>query len=261
VRAPGGLARGDDDSADATAGEAAAGEAAPGDIAAGYTADRIRAAEAPLLAAGAQLMRVAAAGLARECRAVAPDGPVLVLVGAGNNGGDALLAAAELAREGRAVHVVRTADRIHGAGARQAAEADVRITAAEDLDDRAVADLGRASALVVDGILGIGTTASPALRGEARRVVAALLPVVTAAGGPLVVACDIPSGVGCDDGAVPDPTVLPADVTVTFGAGKAGLMREPARSLAGRVVLVDVGLDLAGVAPAVPAPGAGDPPR
>lgn len=221
----------------------------------GYAAADIRAAEAPLLAAGAQLMRVAAAGLARTCREVAPAGTVLVLVGAGSNGGDALLAAAELAREGRRVRVIRTAARIHEAGAAQAAAAGVRIDRAEELDDAAVAALGASSALVVDGILGIGTTASPALRGEARRVVAALLPVVEADDGPRVVACDLPSGVGCDDGAVPDPTVLPADVTVTFGAGKAGLLREPAHALAGRVVVVDVGLDLAGVAPtAVAAP-------
>jgi NAD(P)H-hydrate epimerase len=217
----------------------------------GYAAADIRAAEAPLLAAGAQLMRVAAAGLARTCREVAPAGSVLVLVGAGNNGGDALLAAAELAREGRDVRVIRTADRIHEDGAAQATAAGVRIQPAADLDDAAVAALGRASALVVDGILGIGTTASPALRGEARRVVAALLPVVGSATGPRVVACDLPSGVGSDDGAVPDPTVLPADVTVTFGAGKAGLLREPARSLGGRIVVVDVGLDLAGRTPTV----------
>ncbi|MDQ0742749.1 NAD(P)H-hydrate epimerase [Clavibacter sp. B3I6] len=224
---------------------------APGSLADGYAAADIRAAEAPLLAAGAQLMRIAAAGLARECRALAPSGAVLVLVGAGNNGGDALLAAAELAREGRAVRVIRTADRVHERGAAQAAAAGIAVAAAEELADDEVAALGRASGLVVDGILGIGTTSSPALRGEARRVVAALLPVVAAAGGPIVVACDIPSGVGCDDGAVPDPTVLPADVTVTFGAGKAGLLREPGRALAGRVVLVDVGLDLTGATPLV----------
>ncbi|WP_043674909.1 NAD(P)H-hydrate epimerase [Clavibacter michiganensis] len=223
----------------------------PGSLADGYAADDIRAAEAPLLAAGAQLMRVAASGLARACRAEAPEGAVLVLVGAGNNGGDALLAAAELAREGREARVIRTASRIHEDGAARAADAGVRITASDDLDDDAVAALGRASALVVDGILGIGTTASPALRGEARRVVAALLPVVSADDGPRVVACDIPSGVGCDDGAVPDPTVLPADVTVTFGAGKAGLLLDPGRGFAGRVVLVDVGLDLSSATPLV----------
>ncbi|WP_328706863.1 NAD(P)H-hydrate epimerase [Clavibacter zhangzhiyongii] len=220
-------------------------------LADGYGADDIRAAEAPLLAAGAQLMRVAAAGLARECRALAPAGAVLVLVGAGNNGGDALLAAAELAREGREVRAIRTASRVHGAGAAQAAATGIAITAAEELADDRIAALGRASALVVDGILGIGTTASPALRGEARRVVAALLPVVAADDGPRVVACDLPSGIGADDGAVPDPTVLPADVTVTFGAGKAGLLRGPGRALAGRVALVDVGLDLSGTAPLV----------
>ncbi|MBP2458646.1 NAD(P)H-hydrate epimerase [Clavibacter michiganensis] len=220
-------------------------------LADGYAAADIRAAEAPLLAAGAQLMRVAAAGLARECRALAPVGPVLVLVGAGNNGGDALLAAAELAREGREVGVVRTASRIHEDGAARAIAAGVPITSADELDDATLADIARSSALVVDGILGIGATDDPALRGEGRRVVTVLLPVVTAEDGPAVIACDIPSGVGCDDGAVPDPTVLPADVTVTFGAGKPGLLRGDGRALAGRVELVDVGLDLSGVTPLV----------
>ncbi|UKF30282.1 NAD(P)H-hydrate epimerase [Clavibacter phaseoli] len=223
----------------------------PASLADGYAAADIRAAEAPLLAAGAQLMRVAAAGLARECRTLAPVGPVLVLVGAGNNGGDALLAAAELAREGREVGVIRTASRIHEDGAARAIAAGVPITSADELDDATLADIARSSALVVDGILGIGATDDPALRGEGRRVVAALLPVVTAEGGPAVIACDIPSGVGCDDGRVPDPTVLPADVTVTFGAGKPGLMRGDGRALAGRVELVDVGLDLSGVIPRV----------
>jgi NAD(P)H-hydrate epimerase len=223
----------------------------PASLADGYAAADIRAAEAPLLAAGAQLMRVAAAGLARECRTLAPNGSVLVLVGAGNNGGDALLAAAELAREGREVGVIRTASRIHEDGAARAIAAGVPITSADELDDATLADVARSSALVVDGILGIGATDDPALRGEGRRVVAALRPVVTGEVGPAVIACDIPSGVGCDDGRVPDPTVLPADVTVTFGAGKAGLLRDPARRLAGRVVIVDVGLDLSATTPLV----------
>jgi hypothetical protein len=70
---------------------------------------------------------------------------------------------------------------------------------------------------------------------------------------PLVVAVDLPSGISPDDGRVPDPTVLPADATVTMGAVKAGLLLPPASRLAGRVVLVDLGLGraLAGVEPAV----------
>jgi len=59
---------------------------------------------------------------------------------------------------------------------------------------------------------------------------------------PLVVAVDLPSGIGVDDGTVPDPTVLPANLTVTFGGCKAGLLREPAANLSGRIVVADIGL-------------------
>ena len=68
-----------------------------------------------------------------------------------------------------------------------------------------------------------------------------------------MVAVDLPSGIHPDDGSVPDPTVLPATVTVTFGAVKAGLLLEPAAGYAGRVELVDLGLgpDLATMTPLV----------
>lgn len=62
---------------------------------------------------------------------------------------------------------------------------------------------------------------------------------------PFVVAVDVPSGIDADTGAA-DDAVLPVDVTVTFGALKRGLTRDPARTLAGRVVLVDIGLGLPG---------------
>ena len=66
-------------------------------------------------------------------------------------------------------------------------------------------------------------------------------------------AVDLPSGVHPDDGSVPDPTVLRADVTVTFGAVKAGLLLEPAAEYAGRIELVDLGLgpELAAMTPLV----------
>jgi NAD(P)H-hydrate epimerase len=124
--------------------------------------------------------------------------------------------------------------------------------------------------VILDGILGIGAAASPALRGRSRDVVAHVLallergtqgPRIRAAPGgdaagsrhPLVVAVDLPSGISPDDGSVPDPTMLTADVTVTFGAVKAGLLVPPGRDHAGRVVFVDLGLGpaLAGVEPAV----------
>jgi NAD(P)H-hydrate repair Nnr-like enzyme with NAD(P)H-hydrate epimerase domain len=67
--------------------------------------------------------------------------------------------------------------------------------------------------------------------------------------GAAVVAVDLPSGVDADTGEVPDPAVLRAAVTVTFGALKPGLLREPGAGYAGRVVLVDIGLDLSGFTP------------
>jgi NAD(P)H-hydrate repair Nnr-like enzyme with NAD(P)H-hydrate epimerase domain len=68
-----------------------------------------------------------------------------------------------------------------------------------------------------------------------------------------VIAVDLPSGIHPDDGTVPDPTVLPASVTVTFGAVKAGLLLQPAAAYAGRVELVDLGLgdELAAMKPLV----------
>jgi NAD(P)H-hydrate epimerase len=203
---------------------------------AGYTAAQVRAAEQPLLDAGVPLMRQAAAALAAELRDLAPR-RVLVLVGAGDNGGDALFAAAELAAEGVTVDLLPTASRHHPEGAASALAAGARWADAADVF-RLAADAD----VVLDGILGTGTSRSPALRGAAREVVAALLPVLDSPDRPRVVAVDIPSGIGPDDGAVPDPTVLPADVTVTFGAVKAGLLLEPGSRYAGRVVLVDLGL-------------------
>ena len=86
----------------------------------------------------------------------------------------------------------------------------------------------------------------------AREVVAAAIPIVGRRGIP-VVAVDLPSGINPDDGTVPDPTVLAATVTVTFGAVKAGLLLEPAARYAGRVELIDLGLgdELARMTPLV----------
>lgn len=201
---------------------------------AGYTAAQVRTAEQPLLDAGVPLMRLAAAALAAELRDFAPR-RLLVLVGAGDNGGDALFAVADLAADGVTVDLVPTAPRHHAEGAVAALAAGAHWVDAAD-----AARLAPAADVVVDGILGTGS--SPALRGTARDVVAAILPVLDRPERPRVVAVDIPSGIGPDDGTVPDPTVLPADLTVTFGAEKAGLLIEPGSRYAGRVVLVDLGL-------------------
>jgi hydroxyethylthiazole kinase-like uncharacterized protein yjeF len=231
------------------------------DVIRGYSAEQIRAAEAPHLAAGEPLMALAAAGLASAIRDELTEldlheaaAEVLLLVGSGNNGGDALYAGAELAASGCSVRVVELGSRTHEAGlaAARAAGADV-VRAGEPPDQvTAAVDAATEANVIVDGILGTGAYRSPALRGTAREVVAALRPLA-ASPRRRVVAVDLPSGVDPDGGAVPDETVLPADVTVTFGAHKAGLLREPAATYAGRLVLVDIGLgpDLENVEPLV----------
>ncbi|NHF63081.1 NAD(P)H-hydrate epimerase [Microcella pacifica] len=227
----------------------------------GWTAEQVRAAEAPLLAAGEPLMRRAAAALAEVVRDVLRDraraveqGPgILVLAGSGDNGGDALFAAAELAGKGARVSVIETGSRVHEGAAAAARAAGARWVQLDDGLDHAAHD----AAVILDGILGIGGD-SPALRCDARTAVARLRELLhlddpaivnlnrdARAGRPAIVAVDLPSGVHADDGSVPDPTVLPADVTVTFGAVKAGLLREPAARYAGEVRLVELGLERA----------------
>lgn len=203
-----------------------------------YAAAQVRAAERPLLAAGVPLMQRASAALASIVQQELTDAAtprVLVLAGSGDNGGDALFAAGRLAERGVPVDFLLVADRFHeeGLGAAVAAGAwRVELPAAQ----AAASDYD----VVVDGILGIGAGRDSALRGAARAAVEALLPAVRD-GRPRVVAVDVPSGLQPDEGAA-DDAVLPAAVTVTFGAVKSGLVTGRGAELAGRVILVDLGL-------------------
>jgi NAD(P)H-hydrate epimerase len=217
-----------------------------------YTAAQVREAETPFLERGVPLMARASTALAREVstllveqRGGVAGATVLVVAGSGNNGGDALHAAALLADLGATVSILPTTARMHREGleAALAAGADLRPL---DEDPSVLAELARGADVILDGILGTGSAGAPMLRGRARDVVTALLPVVggrsTSGRRPLVVAVDLPSGIGVDDGSVPDPTVLRADLTVTFGGVKTGLMSSPAAEYAGRIVVVDIGI-------------------
>jgi len=224
----------------------------------GYSAQQVRDAEAPHLAAAEPLMARAADALARECVRVLEDegispahARVVVLAGGGNNGGDALFAAAALAARGARVEVIRTAGRVHEAGLEAALAAGVELAEGEV---RRLAARAASADLIVDGILGTGTSADPRLRGAARDLVAAIVAARPAA---RVVAVDIPSGIHPDTGAVPEPeAVLRAEVTVTFGGAKAGLLLPPARDFAGELRLYDIGLgaDLERLTPSVEVP-------
>lgn len=100
----------------------------------------------------------------------------------------------------------------------------------------AAAAIGRAD-LVIDGLLGIGG------HGGLRQPAAALAARTELArqDGAIVVAVDLPSGVDADTGVVAGDAIR-ADVTVTFGTWKPGLLIDPGASHAGTVELIDIGL-------------------
>jgi len=194
-----------------------------------HTVEQVRAAEAALMATlpeGA-LMQRAAAGLAAavlDLLGTAYGRRVLLLVGSGDNGGDALHAGARLARRGVTVEAWPLSDSVHEQG----------LAALRRAGGRVVDGVRHRPDLVVDGIVGIG--GRPGLRPNAEAALAAVE-------GVPVVAVDTPSGVDVDTGEVDGPHVS-AVLTVTFGTHKVCHLVDPAATAAGVVHLVDIGLDL-----------------
>jgi ADP-dependent NAD(P)H-hydrate dehydratase / NAD(P)H-hydrate epimerase len=218
----------------------------------------VRRAEAAAMAQlpDGELMQRAAASLAavvagelaassRPGRSGVYGARVVLLVGAGSNGGDALYAGARLVARGARVDAVMVADEVHPAGARALRSAGgtvrqlargegLRWSAWPPLTHEALAVLLERADVVLDAILGIG--GRPGLTGAAADAVRLVPPQAT------VVAVDLPSGVDPDTGEVGEVTVH-ADVTVTFGTAKPALLLPPAAHRAGRVEVVDIGLD------------------
>src|SRR5690349_6288318 len=187
-----------------------------------YRVADVRAAEQALMATlpDGTLMQRAATGLARRCAELLTDRywrvygtRALLLVGSGDNGGDALYAGVALARRGVAVEArLLNPDRAHAGG----------LAALRAAGGRVVDQVPATTDLVVDGILGIGGRGG--LRADASTVVADASFVLAADGAhPPVVAVDVPSGIDVDTGNVEGRAVR-ADVTVTFGVFKPGLL-------------------------------------
>src|SRR5690606_30648900 len=160
---------------------------------AAWRAADIRTAEQKLMATLPEgvLMQRAAAGLARRCAGLLADrggvygAVVLLLVGAGNNGGDALYAGARLARRGATVRALLIApDRAHAAG----------LSALLRSGGATVASPPSRVDLIVDGIVGIG--ARGGLHGTAALAVETVAKLREASSvPPVVVSVDVPSGV------------------------------------------------------------------
>jgi ADP-dependent NAD(P)H-hydrate dehydratase / NAD(P)H-hydrate epimerase len=185
------------------------------------------------------------------------DRRVVVLVGPGNNGGDGLVAAHYLAQMGARVTCYiwkREAEGDANLDRVQAGGVPV-IWADDDGDGDALQGLLLASDVVVDALLGVGT--SLPLRDTLRSLLDAVrlglrgrrgpedlahgVPGAGLRAGPLVVAVDCPTGLDSDSGQA-DPATLQADVTVTFAYPKMGLLRFPGAGLVGHIVVADIGI-------------------
>ncbi|HEU4818411.1 NAD(P)H-hydrate epimerase, partial [Janthinobacterium sp.] len=196
-----------------------------------YSVAEIRSIEqraAATLPPGTLMQR---AGLAAAAAALdmAGSGSVLVLAGPGNNGGDALEAAANLSQAGVEVGI------IHLAGSGQvSAETAHALARARASDARFLDALApdQAWTLVIDGLFGIGL--GRPLSGAARELAVA----INATGVP-VLALDVPSGLDADTGAVvgPDGVAVEAARTITFIADKPGLHTCAGRDVAGDVLV------------------------
>ncbi len=215
-----------------------------------HTVAQVRAAEADLMAQlpeGA-LMQRASFGLAAAVGAFLGGQvygrTILLLVGSGDNGGDALFAGALLARRGASVSALLLSQRVHAAG----------LAALRAAGGRVVLEPGSPD-VVLDAIAGIGGVGP--LRAEAAAIIERL-------GETPMIAVDTPTGVDVDTGQINGAHVR-ADLTVTFGTYKVCHLVEPAAQACGVIELIDIGLDLppaqvssltsADVANLVPRPG------
>ena len=196
------------------------------------TAADMREAEARAIAAGKPetlLMARAGAALAEAVSLYIGPRPTLVLCGPGNNGGDGYVAARHLKDRGYPVEVAALAEPSREAAKWARSEWDGPVKAFHD---------ARAAPIVVDCLFGTGL--SRGLQADVSERLHSLIDESIVA-----IACDLPSGVASDDGALLSP-IGHYDLTVTFGALKPAHRLMPAMEQLGRVVLADIGIEANG---------------
>lgn len=252
-----------------------------------FDSHTVRGMERPLLDDGVPLMRMAASALAHEALDMLSDGDdeddedreVVLLAGGGDNGGDGLYAAARLVQKGISATVVAVGRTLHDEAFAAFTHAGGKVLVLDPQSDipgcsagfdeqeakdrlQTAVELACGADLIIDAMTGIGVNG--ALRGIAAQMATLLRRIrtdgecdLTDDGDPSpllppVIAVDVPSGVGIDDGCLPG-AYIQADRTVTFGALKPCLMLPPAAYECGRTILVDFGFDIDDVEPDVQA--------
>jgi ADP-dependent NAD(P)H-hydrate dehydratase / NAD(P)H-hydrate epimerase len=179
---------------------------------------------------GFALMLSAGQAVAEAAMDLVEEGPILVVAGRGNNGGDGFVAAAELAARGREVAVILLCERDSLQGDAASAARGWKYPVLP-FNPQA---MGR-PALIIDALFGAGLNRS--VKGEPQQMIEA----INANGAP-VLSVDLPSGVNGTSGAVMGVAVN-ATETVTFFRRKPGHLLLPGRIHCGRVRVVDIGID------------------
>jgi ADP-dependent NAD(P)H-hydrate dehydratase / NAD(P)H-hydrate epimerase len=192
--------------------------------------------------ASLELMENAGRALADAVVGLGPRGPVRVVCGKGNNGGDGFVAARLLRELGFEVEVLLLwpAAEVKGDAAVNLERIEAHELGADEIVERL-----RGSGAVVDAIFGTGFSGAP--REPARAAIAA----INRAPAP-VVACDIASGVDASSGEVEGEAVA-ATLTVTFHAAKLGQLLAPGKWATGELRVAPIGIP--GGAPPAPAAG------
>jgi hydroxyethylthiazole kinase-like uncharacterized protein yjeF len=194
------------------------------------TAEAIRSAEQRVIAGGIsveELMERAGAALAEAAYRFAGPTPALILCGPGNNGGDGYVAARHLAQRGVAVRVAALSE------PRSEAASSARGQWTGEVEQ--LSDNTKGAPLLIDALFGTGLA-----RGLDESVSVLLSELVHEAA--VSIACDLPSGVDTDSGALLNP-LHDYDMTVAFGALKPAHLLHPAMHKCGRLVLADIGID------------------
>ena len=188
------------------------------------------------------LMERAGQGVARAVLSLSPggDGVVVVFCGRGNNGGDGLVAARLLREAGREIFVIVLADRDElSPDARTNWDRLAPLTA-RIATPRSAADLAALMPCIAGASLAIDAIFGTGLDRPATGVAAAAIEALNSLNVP-VVAVDVPSGLSADSG-LPIGLAVKADITVTFGFAKQGLVLGEGRSFAGKIEVVDIGI-------------------
>jgi hydroxyethylthiazole kinase-like uncharacterized protein yjeF len=193
-----------------------------------------------------KMMENAGLGLAKVVHEVYEESKgrgALGLVGSGNNGGDTLVALAQLAEWGweTSAYVLRDRPSDDPLLARLRGTGGEIYSSAKDANFEKLAQLVEEHGVLLDGVLGTGIRLP--LRGRLAEAIGKVRQLVEALENPpAVVAVDCPSGVDTASGEAA-PECIPADITVTMAAVKTGLLEFPAAKLVGQLRVVGIGLE------------------